>query len=73
MFSLKVREWRTFLFFFKNYFSSKCSAEHPIIIFDELAKHFRKKLDKYLQTKYKNDEKNVYFTKKTRQSVRLYT
>ena len=64
MFSLKVREWRTFLFLFKNYFLSKCSVEHPDSIFDEHAKHFRKKLDEYLQMKYKNDEKNVYFTKK---------
>ena len=62
--SLKVRERRTYLFLFKNHFSSNCSAEHPDSIFDELANYFRKKLDKYLQMKYKNDEKNVYFTKK---------
>ena len=37
-------------------------------IFDKLVKHFWKQLDKILQIKYENAEKNGYFTKKNHQN-----
>ena len=63
-FSLKVREWETFLFL-KNLFPQNVPLDNQIEVLKSLPKSFHKKIDNFQQLKSENDEKKCNFFRKT--------